>query len=111
MLKCGRDHVYVRGQVRRTGSFWTGVRACGMFIPICIDPPVSAQVRPLKHRLERVFSYPAPGVGVGCYKTGPSLRSPAWRAAAIQSDVDECIALSGNGSVAPPCRSVAGSVG
>ena len=40
----------------------------------CIDPAVSAQVRPLKHRLRREFSYPAPDVDAGCYKTGSSSR-------------------------------------
>jgi hypothetical protein len=35
----------------------------------CNDPAVSAQVRPLKHTPQRVFSYPVPGEGAGCCKS------------------------------------------
>ena len=45
-----------------------------LLFQFCIDPAVSAQVRPLKHRLRREFSYPAPDVGVDGYKTGSSHR-------------------------------------
>jgi len=39
---------------------------------VCNDPALSAQVKPLMQMLQRVFSYPAPGVGGGCCKSRSS---------------------------------------
>ena len=50
------------------------VEAKGEVLKLCNDPAVSAQVRLLKHTLQQAFSYRAPGVGAGGYRTGSSRR-------------------------------------
>ena len=63
----------------------------------CIDPPVSAQVRPLKHTPWRGFSSRGPDGADGGYKNGSSRRSPSRRAVGFRSGAGEGIALSTSG--------------
>lgn len=51
----------------------------------CIDPAVSAQIRLLKHKPQRGFSWPAPGEGAGGCKSRSSLRSRGWRVAGFRT--------------------------
>lgn len=61
--------------------------------PICNDPAEPAQVRPLKHTLQRVSSYPAPdAVGAGC-RSRSSQRSRDWHAARSRIGTDARTAL------------------
>lgn len=60
----------------------------------CNDPPVSAQVRPLKHTPQRVFSSSAPGAAAGGCRSGSSRRWSASRGSGFRTDDDARVALS-----------------
>src|SRR5690606_36262128 len=59
--------------VPRDGSWWTNsMERWGVIAIACNDPAASAQVRPLKHKPQRVSSCPAPGGAAGSCRTGSS---------------------------------------
>ena len=60
----------------------------------CIDPALSAQLKPLKHKLQQAFSSPVPGEGAGDCKSESSRQAHDWHAANSQSGGGVRIGLS-----------------
>lgn len=75
-----------------------GTVVCGdattVAMPACIDPALSAQLKPLKHTLEQAFSSPVPGEGAGDCKSESSRQAHDWHVANSQSGGGVRIGLS-----------------